>query len=77
MSNHSQPDELQQAYMSEAVQALHGAQQMGREAALAAENRDLVQRLAVTHNKLKVLKAQGAQREAEIKQKDAQVTWAA
>lgn len=36
----------------------------GREAMLAAENRDLVMRLTATHRKLKLLRSRGQQREA-------------
>lgn len=36
----------------------------GREAALAAENKDLVVRLSATHRKLKLLRSKGQQREA-------------
>jgi hypothetical protein len=41
--------------------------------ALTAENRDLVTRLTSTHQKLKLLKAQRAQLEARVQQRDAQV----
>lgn len=40
------------------------AEAAGREAKLAAENRDLVERLAATHQKLKQLRAKSQQREA-------------